>query len=92
MRFFVLWLDDEGFTNYAEHFEYPSLPEAQRFIARKFDRKHSIRPGIHGFFVAYADSSFIRRYTVAPGHTKLRRTEYCETELACENFPHLLKT
>lgn len=90
MRFFVIWQDSEGFAAYAEHFEHKGMIGAQRAMARKFDRREAVERDINGFLVVHADSEFIRRYTKSPS-LKTTRTERCETELACQEYRHLLR-
>jgi hypothetical protein len=90
MRFNVIWLADDGFAEYAEHFEHPNFEKARRFCASKLIRE-TVDPGIVGFLLTYADSEFIRRYTTTPGSSAKRTTERCEIAIACKNMPHLIR-
>src|SRR6476646_9410552 len=90
MRFYVVWLDEEGFADHAQHFEHPEISSARRHLAQRITTK-KVPDGIRGYFLAYADPAFVRRYTVAPGGPKQTRMEYCEKMLVCENFQHLLR-
>jgi len=91
MRFNVIWLTDDGYADYAEHFEHPSLDKAIAFISRKLVRRDTIRNNICGFVVTYADSDFIRRYSTSGGSAKKRLTELCEVEIACKDLQHLIR-
>ena len=86
-RFNVVWLDGDGFAWYAETFNHTGFEGAKRFQANRLTRK-VIDPKTSGFFLAYADSDFIRNHTV--GDNKYgKKTEIISLDEALASYPHL---
>lgn len=90
MRFHVTWFDADGFAGYSEHFEHSNIEAATKYLAMRL-ASYRVEPGIRGYILNYADSEFLRKHTVKPGGPKSTRSERCENELACKNYPHLLR-
>lgn len=87
MRFLVIWLDGEGFADYAETFNHTGPEAAKKFLANRLSR-NMINPEISGFFLTYADSDFIRRHTVGDNFFG-KKTEIISLDDALGSYPHL---
>lgn len=90
MRYQILWLDIQGFAESAENIEAQSFEKALIFAGRKLTRL-GVSRNTAGFVICYADSEFIRRYSVAPGGPKQTRAEHFDKEEMREQFPHLFQ-
>lgn len=90
MRYFVLWLDAEGYAHSAGQIEQPDFDSALRHCARKINRGETSEE-ICGFFLTHAYSDFIRRHYIAPGSENKRRIEEIESSEVTTLFPHLRK-
>ncbi len=90
MRFQILWLDSEGFADYAEYLEAQSFAKAMTFAGRRLYRSEALVRSA-GFVVAYAESDFIRRYMKAGGPKQTRAERFDKEEMR-EQFPHLFKS
>jgi hypothetical protein len=89
MRFQILWLDSEGFADFAEYIEAQSFEKALRFAARRMIRTEmSVKSA--GYLIAHADSEFLRRYMRAGGPIQTRAERFDKEEMR-EQFPHLFK-
>jgi hypothetical protein len=90
LRFQVLYLDNEGFADFAEYLEATNFEVALKFVARRIERT-DIKQTAAGYVIAHADSDFMRRYMRAGGIVQTRAERFDKEEMR-EQFPHLFRS